>query len=98
MSIEDALILSTLLSRSTTRHEAATALEVYNEIRLPRTQSIVDSSKAMGLFSMGQDPDVGSISVAKMKGQFAKKWDHIMYFDNAKSRDESVRMMEERLR
>lgn len=98
MSIEDALILSTLLSRSKSRAEAAVALQTYDEVRRPRTQSIVESSKAVGKLTMGQDPELGAIDAAKMKGQFAKRWDYIMKFDNAKARDEAVARMNEKLR
>lgn len=85
MSLEDALILSTLLSRCKTRSEAAKALQVYSEVRLPRTQKIVDSSKAMGMLAAGPGP----LDIAGMKGNMASKWDHIIYFDNARSLDEA---------
>lgn len=91
MSLEDSLILSTLLSLCGNRSEAVTALQIYNDIRIPRTQKIVDSSKEMGLICAGPD----KIDVGKWKGRLSGKWDHIMYFDNKASRDEAVERFEE---
>lgn len=48
MSMEDSLILSTLLGRAKTMPEAEVALKAYSEIRLPRTQRIVDASRLTG--------------------------------------------------
>ena len=48
MSIEDSLILSTLLGRAKTPVEVLTALKVYDQVRRPRTQRIVESSRATG--------------------------------------------------
>ncbi|KAK4508757.1 hypothetical protein PRZ48_002496 [Zasmidium cellare] len=96
MSLEDALILSRLLSKSSTRDEAALALEVYNEIRLPRTQGIVDSSKAAGLLMTGRGPE--GTDFAESKGQIRQRWDHILHFDNKKSVEEAENLLEERLR
>lgn len=93
MSLEDSLILSTLLSRCRDRSETVTALQIYNDIRIPRTQKIVDSSKEMGLICAGPE----KIDVGKWKGKLSSKWDHIMYFDNKASRNEAVRRFEERV-
>lgn len=46
--MEDSLILSTLLNRSETVGEARAALNAYSDIRVPRTQRIVDASRLMG--------------------------------------------------
>lgn len=59
MSMEDSLILSSLLSRSKTTEEALCALEAYDEIRRPRTQKIVESSRVMGWLATGKDDEVG---------------------------------------
>ena len=95
MSLEDALILSKLLSRSSSSSEAAIALQVYNDVRLPRTQSIVDSSKAAGLFMTGRGPE--GTAFAQAKGKIRQRWDHILTFDNEKSLKDAERMFEERL-
>lgn len=48
MCMEDSLILSTLLGLSKTPSQARAALDAYSEIRMPRTQRIVDASRLMG--------------------------------------------------
>lgn len=48
MCMEDSLILSTLLGRSKSPSQARAALGAYSEIRIPRTQRIVDASRLMG--------------------------------------------------
>lgn len=48
MSIEDSLILSTSLHRAKTPVETIAALKVYDQVRRPRTQRIVESSRATG--------------------------------------------------
>ncbi|KAK7739797.1 hypothetical protein SLS62_011211 [Diatrype stigma] len=59
MSLEDSLILSTLLGRAKTPAEALTALNVYDQIRRPRTQRIVESSRITGAMVTGSDEEMG---------------------------------------
>ncbi|KAI1394616.1 FAD/NAD(P)-binding domain-containing protein [Hypoxylon fuscum] len=91
MSIEDSLILSTLLGRAKTPVEALTALKVYDKIRRPRTQRIVESSRNMGTIltgnsEMGLDP--------KKFMSIMSRWDFIIDIDMKRHRDEALQMME----
>lgn len=97
MSIEDSLILSTLLGRSKTRIEALTALKVYDRVRRPRTQRIVESSRETGLIVNGLGEEMG-LGFGKLKEKLLRRWDFIIDFDNEKGRDEAVEMMERELR
>lgn len=97
MSIEDSLILSTLLGRAKSPAEARTALQVYDQVRRPRTQRIVESSKGTGMINTGQDPEIG-LDLAKLKNNLLPRWDFLVWFDVAKHREEAVRLMEEELR
>ena len=97
MSIEDSLILSTLLGRSKTRIEALTALKVYDRVRRPRTQRIVESSRGTGLIVNGLGEETG-LDPGKLKEKLLRRWDFIIDFDNEKARDEAVEMMERELR
>ncbi|KAH8166880.1 hypothetical protein CIB48_g1319 [Xylaria polymorpha] len=49
-SIEDSLILSTLLGRARSPSEAHADLKAYDQVRRPRTQCIVDSSRETGKY------------------------------------------------
>ena len=53
VSIEDSLILSTLLGRIKTTAEARIALKIYDQVRRPRTQRIVESSRGTGWIVAG---------------------------------------------
>ncbi|KAI0198217.1 salicylate hydroxylase [Astrocystis sublimbata] len=96
MSIEDSLILSALLGRSKTPVEALSALQVYDQIRRPRTQRIVESSRAIGTVLMGGDSEMG-LEPEKLKS-FMSRWDFIIDLDVKKHRDEALQMMEASLK
>ncbi|KAI8945740.1 FAD/NAD(P)-binding domain-containing protein [Xylaria longipes] len=96
MSIEDSLILSTLLGRAKTPVEALTALKVYDQVRRPRTQRIVESSRATGIMLTGGDREVG-LDPKKLKS-FMSRWDFIIDIDMKKHRDEAIQMMEAKLK
>lgn len=92
MSIEDSLILSTLLNRAKMPGEAITALKVYDQVRRPRTQRIVESSRATGDMLIGVhklDPETSK--------SFMSRWDFIIDIDMEKHRDEALEMMENEL-
>ncbi|GIZ48688.1 hypothetical protein CKM354_001173800 [Cercospora kikuchii] len=97
MSMEDALVLSSLLGRITTPKQASVALQVYDEARRPRTQKIVDSSRETGLIFTGNNPEY-TMDHAGLKGRLPQRWDFILDFDNGKAREEAVRELEARLR
>lgn len=96
MSIEDSMILSTLLGRSKSPIQAMAALKAYNEIRRPRTQRIVESSRVMGWLATGQDKEVGLNAEGigkKMDGFF----DFVHDLDMQKHRNEAVELMDRML-
>ncbi|KAI0182210.1 salicylate hydroxylase [Xylaria flabelliformis] len=93
MSIEDSLILSTLLGRAKTPAEALTALQVYDQARRPRTQRIVESSRVTGTILTGSeqlDPEA--------LRTFMSRWDFIIDIDMEKHRDEAIQLMETKLK
>ncbi|ROV86841.1 hypothetical protein VMCG_10897 [Cytospora schulzeri] len=96
MSIEDSLILSTLLRRAATPAEAQIALEVYDRVRRPRTQRIVESSRGTGIIMTGKGEE--GLDLAWLKQNLLPRWDFILDFDNKKHRDEALEMMESRLK
>ncbi|TVY14007.1 6-methylsalicylic acid decarboxylase atA [Lachnellula arida] len=97
MSIEDSHILSTLLGRAKTPAEALAALKVYDQVRRPRTQRIVESSRATGLIVAGLGEQT-KLDIGKLRENVLPRWDFIIDFDNEKHRDEAVEMMERELK
>lgn len=93
MSIEDTLILSKLLDRAKSPVEAVAALRVYDQVRRPRTQRIVESSRATGDMLIG----VKELDAETAKS-FMSRWDFIIDIDMEKHRDEALQMMEKELK
>lgn len=96
MSIEDSLILSTLLGRATNTAEAEAALKVYDQVRRPRTQRIVESSRGTGEILNGKG--VNGLDLGWLKQNLLPRWDFIINFDNENHRDEALKMMESQLK
>jgi salicylate hydroxylase len=96
MSIEDSLIISTLLGRAKNLHEALVALKVYDQVRRPRTQRVVDSSRATGAMMTGQGEGTG-LDAGKLRESLLHMWDFILDIDIEKQRDEAVGIMEREL-
>ncbi|KAI2605278.1 salicylate hydroxylase [Hypoxylon fragiforme] len=92
MSVEDSFILSTLLGRARTPSEALTALKAYDRVRRPRTQRIVESSRATGEMLMGRHAETG-LDPKKFRS-FCARWDFIIEIDMEKHRDEALQIME----
>lgn len=96
MTIEDSLILSTLLGRAFSPAEAIIALKVYDQSRRPRTQRIVESSRETGRILAGRGSETG-LDLEKLREKLLPRWDFIIDFDNEKHRDEALELMEAEL-
>lgn len=92
MSLEDTLVLSTLLGRSKSVAEARVALGVYDQARRPRTQRIVESSRGTGVIMTGKGEETG-LNLEKLRQKLLPRWDFILDFDNKKACDDAVEMM-----
>lgn len=97
MSIEDTLILSTLLSHAKTPTEAQIALKVYDQVRRPRTQRIVESSRGTGLIALGLGEET-KLDLGQLKAKLLPRWDFIIDFDNKKHRDEALEIFQKELK
>ncbi|KAK6211793.1 hypothetical protein LQW54_005652 [Pestalotiopsis sp. IQ-011] len=92
MSIEDTLILSTLLSRAKTPKDATAALKAYDQVRRPRTQRIVESSRGTGLIITGQGEET-QLDLHRLKEKVLPRWDFILNIDMEKHRDDAIKLM-----
>ncbi|KAI9041771.1 salicylate hydroxylase [Aspergillus affinis] len=96
MSIEDSLVLSTLLGRARSVSDAQTALKVYDQVRRPRTQRIVASSRGTGQIMSGLTEGFG-LDFEKLKAGLLPRWDFIVGFDNEKHREEAIQLLKREL-
>lgn len=97
MSFEDALILSRLLGRANSPFQARTALKVYDLVRRPRTQQIVDSSRGTGYISTGPSADFDLYSLEALKTNLPQRWDFIMDIDLKKHVEDALQLMDAEL-
>lgn len=96
MSIEDALILSTLLGQTRLISEALEALSVYDNQRRPRTQRVVKASHDHGAMWSGRGAETG-LNASKLEKDFARAWDFIHYFDVEAHRNGALKMLHDSL-
>lgn len=94
MSAEDAVILSTLLSKVTQTSEIPAALKAYDAVRRPRCQAVIDSSYDAGLLMTGVKPGVG-LDVEKLRAELKQKWDHILPYDVEAAKPKALEAMAE---
>lgn len=59
MAIEDSLVISILLSLAKGPGDIAPAFRVYEQVRMPRTQGVVNASREIGNIFCGKIPEVG---------------------------------------
>ncbi|KAI0113605.1 FAD/NAD(P)-binding domain-containing protein [Nemania sp. FL0031] len=96
MSVEDCLILSALLGRAKGLDEALVALSVYDEVRRPRTQSIVESSRVTGTILAGQGEETG-LDLEKLRQKLLPRWSFIIDFDNEAHLKKALEILEQKL-
>ncbi|KAG8163608.1 hypothetical protein KVR01_006905 [Diaporthe batatas] len=92
MAIEDSLILSTLLGHAETVAQALLALRVYDQVRRPRTQQVVESSRGTGMMRTGLDNEVG-LDVMKFRQRLLSRWDFIIDFDSKQHCTDALAIM-----
>lgn len=97
MSIEDALILSTLLGQTKTSQEAQEALRIYDSTRRPRTQRVVRASHDQGVMWSGRGSETG-LDANKLERDFSRGWDFIHFFDVEAHRNKALKILKESLR
>lgn len=97
MMIEDVLVLSTLLGQATSTAEAVTALETYDEVRRPRTQQIVNSSRETGTILTGSGKETG-MDLKKLQEKLLPRWDFIVNFDIGNHVDDARQRLHNKLK
>ena len=88
-AIEDAMILRTLLASIQRPEQLDGALLAYDEVRRPRTQRIVESSRATGMIMSGRGDGIG-VDVVKMREALAERWAFIYDFDVKRHKEDAL--------
>ena len=86
------MILRTLLASIKTPEQLNGALRAYDEVRRPRTQRIVDSSRVSGLIMSGRGDGVG-LEVEKMREALAERWGFIHDFDMKRHKEDALAIL-----
>ena len=93
-AIEDACVLSALFEKVTTPKEIANALAAYDQIRRPRAQRVVTTSRENGqLVTMGL-PGVGD-DIEKMREALETRMHWIWHRDLVAQNEAAVKLFEE---
>lgn len=97
MMVEDVVILSTLLGHATSTAGAIAGLETYDEVRRPRTQQIVNSSRETGTILTGRGKDTG-MDLERLQEELLPRWDFIVNFDIGNHIADARQRMDNKLR
>lgn len=82
------LILQHLLGQVKEVEDLNAAFMAYDEVRRPRSQSIIYSSRETGLMMCGKAPGTG-LDVAKLREALPPRWDFIHHFNLEKHMDDA---------
>lgn len=93
MSIEDSFLLSSLLSHANSVTEAVNALKAYDEVRRPRTQRIVESSRGTGEIMTGRGGET-KMPLDQVREKLVHRWEFIFDVKLEKHRDEAMAIMD----
>ncbi|ROV91397.1 hypothetical protein VPNG_09970 [Cytospora leucostoma] len=71
-AFEDAMNLGALLGSISSADQVPTAFQIYDEVRRPRAQKVIDSSRASGLMLCGADQTVG-LDTEKIRAELKER-------------------------
>ena len=92
-AIEDAMILRALLASISLPEQLDAALRAYDEVRRPRTQRIVESSRATGMIMRAGGKGMG-VHAEKMREGLRERWEFIHDFDVEKHQEDALAALE----
>ena len=95
-AIEDALVLETLLGKVTTTEHIPNAFAAYDQVRRPRSQKVVTTSREAGLLVGMKEEGVES-DLRKMKKKLDTRMHWIWNRDLVAQNEEALRLFEESL-
>ncbi|CAD6584842.1 MAG: hypothetical protein ASARMPREDX12_001769 [Alectoria sarmentosa] len=93
-AIEDACVLSALFEKVTTPNDVPNALAAYDQIRRPRAQRVVSTSRESGQLLSMQQPGVGD-DLEKMKEKLDTRMHWIWHRDMVAQNEAAIKLFEE---
>lgn len=94
-AFEDGMILSALLGHISSPDDIEVAFKIYDEIRRPRGQRVIDSSRGTGQIMCGRSE--AGLDPGKIVQAVAPRWD-FLNLDFKSYVQEAVQKLDERLR
>ncbi|KAI1169852.1 salicylate hydroxylase [Nemania sp. FL0916] len=89
MAFEDVMIIQELLSHVHSPAQIEIAFKVYDELRRPRCQRIIESSWETGIILCGRNEEAG-LDPEKLGLQLSTKWDFIVGLDMKEHRNDAA--------
>ncbi|KJZ71487.1 hypothetical protein HIM_09126 [Hirsutella minnesotensis 3608] len=96
LAFEDGAVLVALLGSVYSPDEISTAFQVFDAIRRPRCQRVIDSSRAVGGMMCGQDAEIG-LDPDKLRKTLPGQWGFIMSLNIEEHQMDAVRRYRETL-
>lgn len=93
-AIEDACVLSALFEKVSTPNDVPNALAAYDQIRRPRAQRVVSTSREVGQMMSMQQPGIGD-NVEKMREKFDTRMHWIWHRDLVAQNEAAVKIVDE---
>jgi salicylate hydroxylase len=94
VAFEDAMVLQELFRHIRSPSQIGAAFKIYDSLRRPRCQRIIDSSRETGHILCGQNADAG-LDPEKLGGLLATKWDFIAGLDMNEHKQDAVMKLKE---
>ncbi|KAI0805798.1 salicylate hydroxylase [Xylaria sp. FL0064] len=91
LAIEDAMVLGTLLAKVSSSQDIESAFRAYDEVRRPRCQQVIDSSRETGRILCGQS----SLQADNLRELLAPRWNFIFGLDMEAHKQDSLAKMRE---
>lgn len=93
-AIEDACVLSALFEKVSTAQDVPNALAAYDQVRRPRAQRVVSTSREAGELMSMEYPGIGG-DVEKMRGKFDTRMNWIWNRDMKAQNEYAVQLFQE---
>lgn len=95
-AIEDACVLSALFERVSTPDDVPKALAAYDQVRRPRAQRVVSTSRESGQLMSMQQPGVGD-NIEKMREKLESRMHWVWHRDLVAQNEAAIKLFEEAL-
>ncbi|KAI1778548.1 salicylate hydroxylase [Hypoxylon cercidicola] len=94
LAIEDAMVLGKLLGAVTSAGEISAAMEAFSDVRRPRCQRVIDSSRGTARILCGKHPEAG-LDPDRLKETLMPRWNHIYGIDHEKHESDALQKFEQ---